>query len=228
MLSVKTSGMTSRRVHIKSSFHRDLCFFRFGRRSFTLCLLLCCLNGLSAPAPGGRFNQLVFSLDDGADTKPRPGFGLGPASCYIVDSGADQPLFPGFNVMSVWHSHEWMVEFRGRFFFGEIDTYQLEAAGYRPISDRPKGWFAGGGIGFGGMNSKELLIFNINNIPVPGLFYHNGNGFHAFLGVSRAIFARPVYTCKVDLDYFIALYNVDDLRLPTGLRFALTLILHAR
>jgi hypothetical protein len=181
-----------------------------------------------SPAQALTSGNSIDPLDRETVTKPRPGFGIGPAACYIANSGADQPMFPGFNVMSVWHSHEWMVEFRGRFFFGEIDTYQLEAAGYRPLSDRPRSWFAGGGVGYGGMNSKELLVFNINNVPVPGLFYHNGNGFHAFFGVSRTLAASPAYTCKADVDYFIALYNVDDLRLPTGLRFALTFILHAQ
>jgi hypothetical protein len=208
--------------------HCDIRFLKTNMRLMTLILLMVCLNGFSSPIPVPSYKPFGSSSDDRSDEKPRPGFGIGPAACYIVKSGADQPLFPGFNVMSVWHSHEWMVEFRGRFFFGEIDTYQLEAAGYRPVTDRPRGWFAGGGIGYGGMNSKELLVFNINNIPVPGLFYHNGNGFHAFLGTSRTLYVRSTYTCKVDFDYFIALYNVDELRLPSGVRVAFTLILHAR
>lgn len=188
-----------------------------------LLLLLSISLSISAMA----FQSELLSFDDNVETRPRPGFGLGLAACHILKSGADQPLFGGFNVMSVWHTREWMFEMRGRFFFGDIDIYQLEAAGYRPVTDRPGGWFAGGGLGYGGMNSKELLVFNINNIPVPGLFYHNGHGFHAFLGLSKAIWSKPAVTAKIDLDYFIALYTVDELRLPSGVRLALTFLLHA-
>ncbi len=170
----------------------------------------------------------LSAQDTAVGTNPthRPGFGIGPATGFIVSSEVDQIVFPGFNVMSVWHSNDWMVELRGRFFFGDIDVYHFEVAGYRPLADENPRLFAGGGLGYGGMNRKETVVHNINNQPVPGLFYHNGNGLHAFLGFAFTYPSFRFVTLRTDVDYFIALYHIDEMRMPSGLRIGLTMILH--
>jgi hypothetical protein len=161
------------------------------------------------------------------DLKHRPGFGIGPAAGILFPQNVDQILFPGFNVMSVWHSNEWMIELRGRFFFGEVDVYHFEASGYRPLADQEPRVFAGGGIGYGGMNRKEMIIHTINGQPVPGVFYHNGNGMHAFMGVAFNYPQNRYGSLRFDIDYFIAFYNIGDIRMPSGLRLGMTMVLHA-
>jgi hypothetical protein len=157
----------------------------------------------------------------------RQGFGLGAASCLIFSGAIDQKLLPGFNVASSWQNNEWLIELRGKFFFGEMDVYQFETAGYRPLTIRQPYLFLGGGLGYGGMNRKELMVYNINGLPVQGLFYHNGNGLHAFLGLSWAVKQSAHFSLNADLDYFLSFYNIDNVRMPSGIRCALSVILHA-
>jgi len=161
------------------------------------------------------------------EMKHRPGFGIGPSSGILYPQNVDQIIFPGFNVMSVWHSNEWMIEMRGRFFFGEVDMYHFEASGYRPLADQDPKVFAGGGIGYGGMNRKEMIIHTINGQPVPGVFYHNGNGMHAFMGIAFNYPQNRYGSLRFDIDYFIALYNIGDIRMPSGLRLGMAMVLHA-
>jgi len=157
----------------------------------------------------------------------RPGLGLGPATGLIVSPAIDQWIFPGFQVISAWHSHDWLLELKGRFFFGEVDAYHIEGAGYMPLGDVNPRFFAGGGIGYGGMNRKETKVFTINNQPVSGVFYHNGNGLHTFLGITYLYPATKWGAVKFDADYFLTLYHIDDIRMPSGVRLGLSLILHA-
>lgn len=161
------------------------------------------------------------------EERSKAGFGIGLASCLILSSEVDQTIFSGFNVMSTWHSNEWMLEFRGRFFFGELDIYQFETAGYRPFSYENPLFYAGGGIGYGGMNRKKLQISSINNMPFQGLLFYNGNGAHAFLGLSYRIPYKPVFSFRVDLDYMLTLYNIEEIRMPSGIRLAITIILNS-
>ena len=159
--------------------------------------------------------------------RSKSGFGLGLASCILFSSEVDQLVYPGFNVMSTWHSNEWMLEFRGRFFFGELDIYQFEAAGYRPLSfDNPL-FYIGGGLGYGGMNLKKLQIYTINNKPFQGILFYNGNGAHSFLGVSYRLPYKYMFSFRFDLDYMLTLYNIDAIRMPSGIRLVLTVILNA-
>lgn len=172
---------------------------------------------LSASEPITLFNS----------SKSTPGFGVGISTSTIFTSALDQVFYPGFNVSSSWSNPELLIEFRGRFFFGEMDAYQVEASGYRYLSNGEPNVYLGGGIGYGGMNLKELMVFDINGQPILGLFYYNGNGMHAFLGVGAWLKKAQMSNVKVDLDYFVSLYNVSKVRTPTGMRLSVTLILQA-
>jgi hypothetical protein len=155
------------------------------------------------------------------------GFGIGPSMSTLFSPNIDQVFFPGFNVSSLWSSEEYLVELRGRFFFGEVDAYCVEAAGYRPMSTYHPELYMGGGIGYGGMNLKEMLVFDINGQLLPGIFFHNGNGLHAFLGIGAWVSKQEYYRVRADLDYFLALYHVDKMRIPTGVRLSLSVSLHS-
>lgn len=168
--------------------------------------------------------QFVYPLGGDASVLR---FGMGVSTSTIFTSLVDQKLFPGFTVSSSWSNYELILELRGRFFFGDIDAYQVEAAGYRSVTNGKSGLFVGGGAGYGGMNLKELLVFDINGQPVPGIFFHNGKGIHSFVGINFWIKQAAFYSVKVDFDYFVSLYNLDRIHAPTGLRFSLTLQLHA-
>lgn len=193
----------------------------------TLLPIFLCASPVDPAQNRHCFND---SLSDSVPFKTlstRQGFGLGAASCLIFSGAIDQKLLPGFNVASSWQNNEWLIELRGKFFFGEMDVYQFETAGYRPLTIRQPYLFLGGGLGYGGMNLKELVVYNINGIPVQGLFYHNGNGLHAFLGMSWAVKQSSHFTLNADLDYFLSFYNIDNVRMPSGIRCALSMILHA-
>ena len=155
------------------------------------------------------------------------GFGGGFTTATLFNRSVDQIFFPGFSVGAGFMREETLLEFRGRFFFGEVDAYQVEALGYKTLSPTFPRWFAGGGLGFGGMNQKELLILDINGIPVPGVFYHNGKGLHAFIGGGVWMYQGRHYGLKADLEYFISLFNVNEIHTPTGVRFSVSAFLHA-
>ena len=173
-------------------------------------------NGLVLPPKLGSSDNQILR-----------GFGMGFSSSTIFSSELDQFIFPGFNVFSSWSNAEMLIELRGRFFFGEIDTYQVEAAGYRPVSYGEPNFYFGGGLGYGGMNLKEFIVFDMNGKLVPGLFYHNGNGMHAFLGIGKRLKQTDYYRIKLDLDYFVSLYNVRKVRMPTGIRLSCSISLYA-
>lgn len=155
------------------------------------------------------------------------GFGGGFTTATLFNRSVDQIFFPGFSVGAGFLREETLLEFRGRFFFGEVDAYQVEALGYKTLSPTFPRWFAGGGLGFGGMNQKELLILDLNGMPVPGVFYHNGKGMHAFIGGGVWLYKGRYYGLKADLEYFISLFNVNKIHTPTGVRFSVSAFLHA-
>lgn len=154
-------------------------------------------------------------------------FGMGFSTTTLFSSEVEQIFFPGFKVAATWSNPDLVVEFRGRFFFGEVDGYHIEASGFRNLTPENPRLYAGGGIGYGGMNQKELIIFDLNGQPVPGIFFHNGKGLHAFLGFGMWLYRGIGYQVKADLDYYVSLYNIDKIHTPTGLRLSLSVLLHA-
>ncbi|HRZ41175.1 MAG TPA: hypothetical protein P5228_00560 [Bacteroidales bacterium] len=155
------------------------------------------------------------------------GFGGGFSTATLFNRAVDQVFFPGFTAGAGFLRGETILEFRGRFFFGEVDAYQIEILGYKTISPTFPRWFAGGGVGYGGMNQKELLILDLNGMPVPGVFYHNGKGMHAFIGGGVWLYKGSYYGLKGDLEYFISLFNVNKIHTPTGVRLSISVFLHA-
>ncbi len=155
------------------------------------------------------------------------GFGGGFTTATLFSRSVDQIFFPGVTVGGGYRQDEILIEFRGKFTFGEVDAYQVEVAGFRSLSPTFSRWFAGGGLGFGGMNQKELLIFEINGIPIPGVFYHNGKGLHAFMGGGVWLYQGDYFGLKADIDYYISLFNVNKIHTPTGLRFGVSVLLNA-
>lgn len=77
------------------------------------------------------------------------------------------------------------------------------------------------------MNLKENLVFDINGVPVAGVFYQNGNGLHAFLGIGTWVKQTGLYHFRADLDYYLSLYNVGSIQSPTGFRFTCSMFLHS-
>jgi hypothetical protein len=213
------------------------------KRLLIFLVSFCSLHGVwgALPPAGDLLNRRpyaaayhpdVFTLPPiGCHTLSGPsiiqGFGIGPSMSTLFSSNVDQVFFPGFNVSSLWIGPEYLVELRGRFFFGEVDAYSIEAAGYRPMSTNHPALYMGGGIGYGGMNLKEMLVFDINGQPLPGIFFHNGRGLHTFLGIGAWISKQAFYQVRAELDYFLALYHVDKISIPSGIRLNLTIALHA-
>ncbi|MFO7722089.1 MAG: hypothetical protein R6V49_02600 [Bacteroidales bacterium] len=209
------------------------------KRILSVVISLCCFSGWVSAMPECSF--LHFPQVGEARNPIRPtsrslavfspsvmqGFGIGPTMSTLYSPNVDQVFFPGFNVSSVWSGPEYIVELRGRFFFGEVDAYSIEAAGYRPMSTNHPALHMGGGIGYGGMNLKEVLVFDINGQPLPGVFFHNGRGLHTFLGIGAWVSRQEFYQVRADLDYFLALYHVDKMRIPSGVRFSISVYLHA-
>jgi hypothetical protein len=174
--------------------------------------------------PGTSSQHL--SISSGLHSQPSLCFGFGYQTSTLFSRAVDQIFFPGFSVQGSYLTNDLLLEFRGRFTFGEVDSYQIEAAGYRPVSDRFSNILAGGGIGYGGMNQKEIIIVEVNGILVPGTFYSNGKGSHAFLGAGCWLYKGTAYDIKADLDYYISLFNVKELHTPTGLRLGINVMLH--
>lgn len=172
--------------------------------------------------------NIITDHDTIIKKRRKQSFGIGFLSSTLFSTQIDQLFFPGFNVTSTWINPELLLELRGRFTFGNIDTYQFEAAGFRNVYSSKADFFVGGGLGYGGMNLKETLVFfDMSGVPFAGTFYHNGNGIHAFLGASAWFHKKSIFSIKTDIDYFLGLYNVKDIHTPVGVRLTITFMLHA-
>lgn len=100
--------------------------------------------GIEDRVPALLFDSIqeIYSPSD----KGIQGFGFGPLVATLFSKDISQIFFPGFSIFSSRANEEVLFDFRGRFFFGELDGYHLELAGYRFISQSNPRFFMGGGL----------------------------------------------------------------------------------
>jgi len=151
--------------------------------------------------------------------------GLSLGTAKFFSSLPDFPVSSGFGVMASFSRPKFYFDIAGRFYFGDLDTYHLEMAAYKPIGQRTTRIVLGGGFGYGGMNLISTQFIEIAGQTYRETFVKDGNGIHLFAGPGLIFQSRKLFQLRMNAEYFFSLYHIEGFRNPSGIRLNATFIM---
>jgi hypothetical protein len=147
-------------------------------------------------------------------------FGVLIGGGYTFANHVENNIPGGFGLIWTYDSRNFIFDFKGEAYFGDVKIYSISIDGLYPLSSRKNTPFVCAGTGYGGITIKN------NNNPNLGLIpdYSSGNGLFLSAGGGYILNRNSDVSFQLSAKFLAPLFDVPGNSFPAGIMISTTLL----